>query len=746
MATKNKITNFESLFSAYRESLSNEIETKKKEVLSKIKDTEKALTDLETEIKEIDAFLKNVEKPAHLIDTRKSQECEQKIKKEQRALENLKNLLLTTEQRENIDKTIKAYKKLFDDKNNEINSLTQQIDDPSTPATKLPSLKGQRTKLKNSLTQLQENIKQLKQQIEEDDKKIEQLKLLEEKINTLQAQYNAILKDEKKFARQQRSKFDNIDAEILAKKQRKGQIPAEKKKIKEEIDKLEKELASIPITTVAELSSFENFLKYNNFSTVHAKDLFEMYNNANHKIKISKDDFKLRKQHPKRDKFLKKFLTPALLTGAAVGVASGLIASSGLIAGSKWLFITITSNPAVNFLSAALPGAAIGVVATIATLKLKDVFTKLHYKSKYGNPDKVLSQGENSAIYDLIAKIKNTKQDILDLRTSKRVITRTFKNIVNRNRIHHLEYITEALIERFNKISNNQNLDISTKIESLTPIYETLTKINKFYTEDIQQSKFYALVTCDDNQKHKHTIENLDIYAKLSMYLESVSNKVKTSNSIKKKAHTVAKSDIRTQNIVAEKLLNEDIEVTGLVMKRYLELVKASNLNKTPEARAIDSYIVSNGSLNITYKDGKTISYQVENADKIKKVESVNLGKTLLITYKNGEQKTISSTVKTTKINLDMPGEFDILERLKSVAVIEYLIEQKGFSRETIDQFKEALKATKFNKNGKEKTKPTLFMKTTAFKTNPEYAKIMKEVNLIVKNPKIVEIDFGFNA
>jgi len=305
MATKNKITNFESLFSAYRESLSNEIETKKKEVLSKIKDTEKALTDLETEIKEIDAFLKNVEKPAHLIDTRKSQECEQKIKKEQRALENLKNLLLTTEQRENIDKTIKAYKKLFDDKNNEINSLTQQIDDPSTPATKLPSLKGQRTKLKNSLTQLQENIKQLKQQIEEDDKKIEQLKLLEEKINTLQAQYNAILKDEKKFARQQRSKFDNIDAEILAKKQRKGQIPAEKKKIKEEIDKLEKELASIPITTVAELSSFENFLKYNNFSTVHAKDLFEMYNNANHKIKISKDDFKLRKQHPKEINSLK---------------------------------------------------------------------------------------------------------------------------------------------------------------------------------------------------------------------------------------------------------------------------------------------------------------------------------------------------------------------------------------------------------------------------------------------------------
>ena len=37
-------------------------------------------------------------------------------------------------------------------------------------------------------------------------------------------------------------------------------------------------------------------------------------------------------------------------------------------------------------------------------------------------------------------------------------------------------------------------------------------------------------------------------------------------------------------------------------------------------------------------------------------------------------------------------------------------------------------------------------MKSKAYKENPEYAKIMEEIAVIIKNPNIVNIDYGFNA
>ena len=47
---------------------------------------------------------------------------------------------------------------------------------------------------------------------------------------------------------------------------------------------------------------------------------------------------------------------------------------------------------------------------------------------------------------------------------------------------------------------------------------------------------------------------------------------------------------------------------------------------------------------------------------------------------------------------------------------------------------------------GKEKAKPSAFMKSKAYKENPEYTKIIEEVNAIIKNPNVVNIDYGFNA
>ena len=485
--------------------------------------------------------------------------------------------------------------------------------------------------------------------------------------------------------------------------------------------------------------------------------MFELYKNPNHKLSsLTKNEFKLRKQHPKRDKFLKKFLLPTALTAGGVGLGCGAVASAIATGGSQWLWIQFTSNAAVNFLQAALPGTAIGAAAAVTTITLKDAFTKLHYNRKYGNANKILKDPESAQLDVLLEKIENTKDDILDLRTGRknifsrlgRAINRTAKNVVNRNRIHHVESITEKLVEKFNDIMNNKEISVEVKLEKLTPIYNVLTKINNFYAKDIKKSKIFAMLNCKEtskNHSHKETIENLDIYAKLNMYLEKIENLENVSKHNKKKVHKQVKADLVKQNVVAEKLLNGE-QVTGLVAKRYLELVKASDRNQTPASKTVDSYIVTNGDLQVTFKDGKSSSYQIENAEQIKNVESVNKGKTLLITYKNGEQASIPSTTPKTKINLNIAGEYKVYDKLKEVAVIDYLAEQKGIDKDTIFAFVDALKTTKFNKNGKEKAKPSAFMKSKAYKENPEYAKIIKEVADIIKNPNVVNIDYGFKA
>ena len=368
----------------------------------------------------------------------------------------------------------------------------------------------------------------------------------------------------------------------------------------------------------------------------------------------------------------------------------------------------------------------------------------------------MLNEPESAKLDELLAKIENTKDDILDLRTGStnifkrfgRAVARTAKNIVNRNRIHHIESITEKLVEKFNIINANSELSVDKKLEALTPIQELLTKINAFYAKDIKKSKVFAMLNCqetDADHTHKETLENLDIYAKLSMYIEKINDMETVSSHTRKKTHSKVKSDLKKQNIVAERLLNGE-DVTNLVSKKYLELVKASNRINTPKSKTILNHSVVNSELKVTFADGKTSTYSIGNAENITRVESVNLGRTLLITYSNGEQASISSTQPRTKINLNMAGEYKIYDKLQETAVIDYLVEQKGFKKETIMDLIEKLKASKFNKNGKEKAKPIAFMKSKAFKENTDYAKIIEEVAVIIKNPNIVNVENGINV
>ena len=762
MATKNHFSNYENLFSAYGESVSSQTTTSKANIEQEIKNKTIHLNNLNASINQINMFLENLSRKP-IIDTRKSTEFLPKFLKQraeaEKALADVKakNIIFSEKERKNLERAIISEEKRLAKTKSEIDALSIEIISPETPGTTIPSLKSKRTKALKLQSAIDLSIVELKAKLKEDDEKLARITEAEEKLANIQAKYDAILLDEKKFARETRDENALFDDEIKAKKLTRTQLLVKKKNTIKEIEELKEQSKNISITHTGSINEFKKFLTDNNFSTVHAEELFELYKNPNYKLHtISKNEFKLRKQHPKRDKFLKKFVLPTAVTAGGVGLGCGAIASTIATGGSSWWFIQFTSSASVNFLQAALPGAAFGALAAVTTIKLKDAFTKLHYNRKYGNANKILKDAESTQLDELLEKIENTKDDILDLRTGRknvfsrfgRAIKRTAKNIVNRNRIHHIESVTEQLVEKFNNILNNKEISMEVKLEKLTPIYEVLTKINNFYAKDIKKSKIFAMLNCketDKNHSHKETIENLDIYAKLNMYLEKINNLENVSSTAKKKAHKQAKADLVKQNVVAEKLLNGE-QVTGLVAKRYLELVKASDKNQTPTSRIIDSYVIANGELNITFKDGKSSSYQIENADQIKNVESVNKGKTLLITYKNGEQASIPSTTPKTKINLNIAGEFKILDKLKETAVIDYLAEQKGIDKDTIFTFIDALKATKFNKNGKEKAKPSAFMKSKAYKENPEYAKIIKEVADIIKNPNVVYIDYGFNT
>lgn len=763
MATKNLFSNYENLFSAYRESVSSLNSNTNQVYELQINTIKNELHSVNSAITQLNGELNNSKRKVPIIDTRKStqflQKFAPKIEKAQSELDTTKanNVPLSDKSRKNLETAIKLEETRLDKTKSEIRSLEESIIDPATPASSIPSLKAKRTKATKLQKLIEDSLSKYISQKVEDDEKLARIQKAQANLDSLKKQYDAILADEKLYARTTAPALNaQIQQEIEDKKLRRRQFLVRKKKLEKELLVLEKGKEVIPTTSTGDIDSFKNFLTDNGFSTVHAEELHELYKNPNTKLTISRDEFKLRKQHPKRDRFIKKLVIPVAATAGAVGIASGAIAASNLIAGSKWAFITITSNPAVNFLGAALPGAAIGAFAAYTTIKLKDAFTKRHYNKKYGNVEKILNEPDSAKLDELLQKIENTKDEILDLRTGRknifsrfgRAIKRTGKNIVNRNRIHHIESITEKLVEKFNAISENDELSIEVKLRNTTPIYEVLSKINSFYAKDIKKSKIFAMLNCKDttkNHTHKETLENLDIYSKLSMYLKRIEKRADLTKGEKRKTHRQIKADLTMQNAVAERLLNGE-QVTGLVSKRYLELVKASDKNQTPKSKTIASYVIIDGDLKVTFADGKSTTYQVENAQNITKVESVNLGKTLLITYVNGEQVSISSTIAKTKINLNMAGEYKVYDTIQKVAVIDYLVEQKGINKDTILKFIDDIKSTKFNKNGKEKAKPSAFMKSKAYKENPEYAKIMEEVAVIIKNPNIVNIDYGFNA
>lgn len=651
-----KLSNYEDVFKAYTESYSSGLTSKN----TQLKNLEQQLADLKV------VFDRKIQK-----DSRKSTDLKIQLDKAREELKQVKldNKTFTKAERENLVKML------------EFNAA--QINKATNPA---------------SVAVHKKNVDKIKKMLEEDDKKLEAIKNAENKFYSLEKKYQTALETEgEKYNSQKQTRLDAV---------------ALRKELTSKIENLKKEIAEISSKGKGDLATFTQFLEDNNLSTVHAEELFELYKNPNYSIELAKNEFKLRKQHPKRDAFLKKFLTPTLLSGAAAGTAFGIVNASGAIAGTKIAWAVVTSSPIVNFMSAAIPAFGIGAAAAATFIVTKNILTKAHYRIHYGNAKTAIKEYEsengldNLKVSKLMNKINKTKDDILDLRTGNiftkpfRAIGRTFKNIVNRNRVHQLEAITKGLVLEFDKIANDPDLSDKTKLASLKPIYEILEKIGNNISQDLYKSKIYALLTCKEKgSKHAHMIENADIYANLVTYLnefDRYNEETRTTKfglkTIKNRAKHVS---LTSKKQTAYELLNADLKNpetkigSGLVYKRYLQLSKNVSIHSTPQPpKTITKYGVTGNDLTVSFSDNTSVSYTIDNVTDIKNVELS--GKNIVVIYKDNSTKEYAISNKLPRRIATISSEANMLSCLEDAKFIED-IKALGFSENKILELKSGI-------------------------------------------------------
>ncbi|MBR2970166.1 MAG: hypothetical protein IKC49_03835 [Clostridia bacterium] len=285
-----------------------------------------------------------------------------------------------------------------------------------------------------------------------------------------------------------------------------------------------------------------------------ASRLLPASSNSNDQITITR-----RKRHPRRDWGAKKVGVPA--AGVAVGsaITYGAIMAANIIAG-QGLLIPVTANTAMNIISTASVGLMGGILLTPAIIAAKNAITKKHYSMHYGNVKKILKKYDkdlnkalkkaktqeakdkildshtpamryqhlttelNKKLAKLEAKISKSNERVLSLRNGGiitapfRALARTVINVVNRNRIHHVQKCANDLMKEFNSVSNDRSMPILTKNLSRNIIYSSLENISHFVNDEISKSKSYAL----NNKKDKNLIENIDIYANMGIELQGI--------------------------------------------------------------------------------------------------------------------------------------------------------------------------------------------------------------------------------
>ena len=346
-------------------------------------------------------------------------------------------------------------------------------------------------------------------------------------------------------------------------------------------------------TLTDDVATFAEFLTNAGFSDVHANKLYAYYNDTASAPTVAK--FKIRKMHPHRDRFLKKFCIPVVgtsaLTGAGFAALSNSLATS---ANTNFLWIQLTSNPVINSINLGANGLLIGAAGAAGFIVAKNVATRAYYSARYGNSQTALKQLgehtslENTKIVKLISKIDKTADKILDLREGHwitalpRFVRKHALNIVNRNRIHHVEKVTKELLDKFKLKLNDESvsdLDKYNDVE-MQNINKLLDRINKFVASDLERSSLYSLLSCKENKaNHSHVIENADIYSTLAVYEELTMDK----NCVDvKKATKNRIKDVDEKKEQAEQLVTGKRNLLQLAAKRYQALNPVAVVPTTP--------------------------------------------------------------------------------------------------------------------------------------------------------------------
>ena len=336
------------------------------------------------------------------------------------------------------------------------------------------------------------------------------------------------------------------------------------------------------------LENFSNYLLQKNWSTAHAKDVYNFICNGNFEDLTQIDDIKLRKSHPNRDRAIKRGGVSAVLAGGAIWGLLSLL-SIAIAAGQTHLLGTEILSDAtannINFISTAVCGS-LGVF--FGGIAIKNWGTKSYYNKKYG-ADRTLKQLEKgkelekTKLAKLIKAINKDNEKIYNLREGLfitkpfRFVRRHILNITNRNRMHQFAKTFEDLLEKYYVKMSDQGPTNEQKYNDTTlkNIVKLLEMLDNAYSADITTSKLFTLLNCKEDKKHNHTIESLDIWSKLAMLSDAAERVGQLTADVKKEVKKDYKDMKKDQEVynTARRLFNQNPNLLNKgVLNNYYSL------------------------------------------------------------------------------------------------------------------------------------------------------------------------------
>ena len=335
----------------------------------------------------------------------------------------------------------------------------------------------------------------------------------------------------------------------------------------------------------------------------------ETENKPENKIKLN-----FRKSHPRRDWAVKKVGVPtgAMLTGT--GIAYGSIVAANMIAGSG-ILIPVTSNAFINFASTLSIGAVGGLALTPAIILTKNAITKAWY-NRYGNIKKILKSYDkdyqkeykkanetdrermrelgdapryehlskvlSEKLGKLEAKIEKSHERILELRSGKKItapfraLARTVINVVNRNRIHHIQKCAVELADMYSNVSKDTNL--INRRACQRAIYSSLDNISTFIDRDLERTRDYI----NKYATKKVMVENADIYSETLRTIQRVERPKKLREILQQKKN-IASALVRGELHIIDGIKEHDDNI-----KEDVPEVPTLAPDTTPDPRADD--------------------------------------------------------------------------------------------------------------------------------------------------------------